>query len=273
MQANVRFSGLLFFSLAALAMASAAAPARADDDPWPDIRRDVFNNREVLADDGTITLEAPYRAEDAAIVPLTVRIPASVAADVKTLTLVIDKNPAPVAATFHFGKAAGSGERRLSTRVRIDMYSNVRAIIETTDGKLHMATRFVKASGGCSAAASKDADEALANLGKIQIRTFGETTGDHTPNTQEAQIMIRHPNFTGMQMDQVSREYTPAKFVQELEVKRGAELIFRMEGGISISENPNFRFTLAPGKDETLKVTAKDTDGAVFTATSAGKAS
>jgi sulfur-oxidizing protein SoxY len=58
-----------------------------------------------------------------------------------------------------------------------------------------------------------------------------------------------------------------------LEVKRGDELVFRMEGGISISENPNFRFTFAPGSDDTLAVTAKDTDGNVFTATSAGKAS
>ena len=85
--------------------------------------------------------------------------------------------------------------------------------------------------------------------------------------------MIRHPNFTGMQMDQISREYTPARFVQELEVKRGGELIFSMDGGISISENPNFRFTFAPASDETIEVTAKDTDGKVFTATSAGKAS
>ena len=41
--------------------------------------------------------------------------------------------------------------------------------------------------------------------------------------------MIRHPNYTGMQMDQLTREYTPAKFVQEIEVKRGGELVFRMD--------------------------------------------
>ena len=177
------------------------------------------------------------------------RIPASVAANVKSLTLVIDKNPAPVAATFTFGKAAGDGERMLSTRVRIDMYSNVRAVIETGDGKLHMTTKFVKASGGCSAPAGKDMDEALANLGKMQIKTFA-AAADRTPDTREAQVMIRHPNYTGMQMDQLTREFTPAKFVQELEVKRGGELVFRMDSGISISENPNFRFTFASSSDE-----------------------
>jgi sulfur-oxidizing protein SoxY len=267
-------SGRWALSLAtALVLVFSAFSARADDDPWPDIHRDVFDNRPIIEDDGTITLEAPSRAEDAAVVPLTMRIPAS-AGVVKSLTLVIDKNPAPVAATFNFGNAAGLGDRMLSTRVRINSYSNVHAVIETGDGKLHMATKFVKASGGCSAPADKDIDEAMSSIGKMQIRTFSDPKDvDHTPRMREAQVMIRHPNFTGMQMDQISREYTPARFVQELEVKRGGELIFSMDGGISISENPNFRFTFAPASDETIEVTAKDTDGKIFTATSAGKAS
>ena len=258
--------------LAAALAVGLVAPANATDDAWNDIRRDVFDNREIV-EDTTVTLDAPYRAEDAATVPLTMRIPASSGA-VKSLTLVIDKNPVPIAAKFTFGDAAGNGERMLSTRVRIDMYSNVRAVVETADGKLHMATKFVKASGGCSAAASKDADEALANLGKMQVRTFDDPEmKNRMPPTREAQVMIRHPNYTGMQMDQLTREYTPAKFVQEMDVKRGGALVFKMEGGISISENPHFRFTFAPGADDIIEVTAKDTDGKVFTATSAGKAS
>ena len=257
----------------ALAVAFAVSAARADDDPWPDIHTNVFDSREVIENDGIITLDAPYRAEDAAVVPLTMHIPAS-AGEIKSLTLVIDKNPAPVAATLYFGDAIGTGDRTLTTRVRIDMYSNVRAVVETADGKLHMATKYVKASGGCSAPAAKDADEAFANLGKMQIKRFDPPNPSATtPATREAQVMIRHPNFTGMQMDQLTREFTPALFVQELEVKRGGDLVFRMDGGISISENPNFRFTYAPGGDDTLEVTVKDTDGSVFTATSAGKSS
>jgi sulfur-oxidizing protein SoxY len=49
-----------------------------------------------------------------------------------------------------------------------------------------------------------------------------------------------------------------------IEVARGGERVFRMEGGISLSENPNIRFTYAGGSDETLAVTAEDTDGKVF---------
>jgi len=273
MQSTTNVGGHLLRLAIAAALAFCASAVQAQDDPWPDIQRDVFDSREVIENDGAIVLEAPYRAEDAAVVPLTMHIPASTG-KVKNLTLVIDKNPAPVAATFHFGEAAGAGDRSLATRVRIDMYSNVRAVIETADGKLHMATKYVKASGGCSAPAGKDAEEALANMGKMKIKRF-DTSGDQTatPKSREAQVMIRHPNFTGMQMDQMTREYTPALFVQELEVKRGGDLVFRMDGGISISENPNFRFTYVPGADETLDATAKDTDGAVYTATSAEKAS
>ncbi|MGZ5851574.1 MAG: quinoprotein dehydrogenase-associated SoxYZ-like carrier, partial [Hyphomicrobium sp.] len=168
---------------------------------------------------------------------------------------------------------AGAGDRMLSTRVRIDMYSNVRAVIETTDGKLHMATKYVKASGGCSAAAGKDMDEALASMGKMQIRIFEPATPPtSSPDLREAQIMIRHPNFTGMQMDQLTREFTPMKIVQDIEVKRGGQLIFSVEGGISISENPNFRFTFAAEGNAPIEVTAKDTDGHTFTGTSADKA-
>ena len=56
-------------------------------------------------------------------------------------------------------------------------------------------------------------------------------------------------------------------------MKRGDELVFRMEGGISISETPISASPSAPGSDDVIAVTAKDTDGNVFTATSAGKAS
>jgi len=196
-------------------------------------------------------------------VPLTVRMPE--AATIKALTLVIDKNPVPVVATFAFGAAAGSGERVLSTRVRIDMYSNVRAIVETADGKLAMAVHFVKAAGGCSAPALKDADDALASLGKMQVKTFAQTTG----GSPEAQVMIRHPNYSGMQMNQLTGLYIPAKFVEEIEVKRGQDLVFRMTGGISLSEDPNIRFTVARGAGEPISATARDSDGRQFSARSA----
>ena len=235
--------------------------ARAEDDPWPGLHQDVFSNRPIIEEDGLVTLEAPMRAEDAALVPLTVRVDRDRLVAPRSLTLLIDKNPAPVAATFYFGE--GAGEIVLSTRVRIDAYSNVRAVVETSTGALHMTTRYVKASGGCSAPALKDADRADAELGRMQLRQFA--VGNAAALSREAQLMIRHPNHSGLQMNQLTGYYIPAKFVTDIEVKRGDVLIFRMEGGISLSADPSIRFTFrAAGSDDVLTAMVKDTDGRVL---------
>ncbi len=248
---------------------------RADDDPWPDIRTATFADRDI-AQDGAFALYDPEQAEDAAIVPIAVHIPGPLANDARTLTLIIDRNPAPVAATFHFGEAFRArpeiGERKLMTRIRVDSFSHVRAILETADGKLHMAVVFVRGAGGCSAPAGKDIDAAIANLGKIQVKSSANPAMD--TNWREAVVMIRHPNFTGMQMDPISRGYTPARFVNNIEVRRGSavgdasNLLLSMEGGIAISEDPNLHFTYDAAADDTLQVRASDTAGSVFTARS-----
>jgi sulfur-oxidizing protein SoxY len=261
--------GLASLALAALVAGGWTAAAGAEEDIWPALQKDIFGARSVVEDTTAVVLEAPYRAEDAALVPLTVRIPAAVAPSVTKLTLVIDKNPAPVVAEFKFGPAAGNGERMLETRVRIDAYSNVRAIVETKDGRLLMATKFVKAAGGCSAPALKDTDAALAEAGKMQIK-FLDDTAD---NQREGQIKIRHPQYSGLQLNQATGYYIPSKFLKIIDVSRGSDLVFHMEGGISLSENPSFRFTYAPGSDETLAVMAQDTDGKTFTGQSGPKGS
>lgn len=246
----------------ALIVAGAWHGAQAqDDDIWPALEKDIFGERTAVEDTSAVTLEAPARAEDAALVPLTVRIPAHMAERVKKLTLVVDHNPAPVVGDFTFGPAAGSAERVLETRVRIDMYSSVRAIVETDDGSLLMATKFVKAAGGCSAPALKDTDAALAEAGRMQIRHLaGDGDGQRV-----GQIMIRHPQYSGLQLNQATGYYIPAKFLRTIDVTRGGERVFRMEGGISLSEDPNIRFTYASGADDTIEVTAEDTDGRTFT--------
>src|SRR5205807_7064608 len=81
---------------------------------------------------------------------------------------------------------------------------------------------------------------------------------------REAQVMVRHPNNSGLQRDQVTLLYIPANFVNELKVWQGDALLFSMKAGISISENPNFRFSYIPNGATTFKVEARDTQGKVF---------
>jgi sulfur-oxidizing protein SoxY len=259
----IRTSWLALLVAAALVPTTTATSA---DDPWPELARDIFNGRAIEDGTGLLVLDAPYRAEDAAIVPLTVRttLPAGDTRRVESITLVIDKNPAPVAATFKLGEA--SGVSTISTRVRIDMYTNVRAVAALSDGKHYMVTTFVKASGGCSAPAMKTADEAKASAGQMRFRQFARATDGPASGAREAQLMVRHPNYSGLQMDQLTRFYIPVFFVRELRIWQGDDLVLAMEGGISISEDPSIRFSYLPTGAKSFRAEAVDTDNKVFRA-------
>ena len=57
----------LFLFAAPLALAAEA------NDPWPGLVQDIFNNRPMNDGSDVISVEMPVRAEDAAIVPVTLR--------------------------------------------------------------------------------------------------------------------------------------------------------------------------------------------------------
>ena len=250
-------AGLLLFSFA----------AKADEDVWPTLKSQAFGDRAIATEDGTVVLEIPGTAEDAALVPLTVRVPPAVRQNLKSLTIFIDKNPDPKVATLKFGPAAGiGGERSFSTRVRINNFSYVRAVLETEDGTLHMASKFVAAAGGCGAMQAKDPDSETVDLGKMIVRTFPPAL-ESSP-IWSAQVMIKHPNSNGMQLDINTANFIPARFVRDMTVKRGGQLVFEMQSTFSLSTNPNFRFTFGRGADNSLDVAITDTDETRFTAQS-----
>jgi sulfur-oxidizing protein SoxY len=225
------------------ALAGMAAPAfAAGDDPWPGLVNDLFDGRAMEATETIVVLEAPYRAEDAALVPITIRLQpqAGDTRHIAKLSLVIDQNPVPLAAVFEFG--ANAGVETISTRVRVNEYTKIHAVAEASDGTLYVTEKFVKAAGGCSAPAMKNQDEAMASLGRLKFRQFAVPEGRQN-GRREAQIMIRHPNHSGFQRDQVTNLYIPARFINVIDLKQGAEPIFRVTGGISLSEDPNIRFS------------------------------
>jgi sulfur-oxidizing protein SoxY len=241
---------------------SAATPAPYD--PWPGLAQEIFDNRAMNDGAGVIAIEMPYRAEDAAIVPVTLRavLPAGDVRRVVAITLVIDQNPAPMAARFELGQDSSISE--ISTRVRVNNYTDVHAVAELSDGKLYMVKTYVKASGGCSAPAAKNADEAKGRLGRMRFRQFAKASEGPASGAREAQIMIGHPNNSGLQMDQVTQLYIPPFFIDELRVWQDDRLVLAMKGGISISEDPNIRFSYVPNGAKRFRVEARDTEGHVF---------
>ena len=236
--------------------AGAAEPGAANS--WPDVAKLLFKGAAITEDESFVSLEAPPRAEDAALTPvkLTFHAPPGDARRVVKVSLVIDENPVPLAGEFTLGPKADVSA--ISTRVRVNAYTFVHAVALLSDGSLHATKSYVKAAGGCSAPASKDMD--AAELGKMKLRVIDDAAGGRGDYV----VMMRHPNTSGLQMDQVTRLYTPARYVDHLAVYQGEDLIFALEGGISISEDPNFRFDFARSGAKTLRVEAHDIDDTKF---------
>jgi len=241
----------------------AGAAGEEDQSRWEGLREMLYPGRTLHDGGGVIRLDAPDRAHDAAVVPIGIGadFPQTDARYIKTITLIVDQNPVPVVGTFHLSPANGLAS--IGTRVRVNEYTHVRAIAETNDGELYMTSRYVKASGGCSAPAGKDADAALARIGRMKFKPLSSPVpGQPT----EAQLLISHPNNTGMQMDQVTRHYLPAHFVKEIRVRYGDQPILTVESGISLSEDPSIHFSFLPDQRKQISVEVVDNQDGVFTA-------
>lgn len=232
------------------------AVAEGDDDTWNTVlKSQFFAGKNIEESDAVIELEAPYRAEDPAIVPLKVssKIQQSKDKYVKKIWLLVDKNPFPFVGEFEFFPESGKAD--LAMRVRVNTYSNIRAVAETNDGKLTMTKKFVKASGGCSAPIGADIDEAMKRLGKVKFRLDdGVTPGQPSM----AQLMISHPNLTGMQMDQMTRFVRKSHFIDQLKVSFNNKPVLNAKIDIAISADPNFRFYFVPDKAGELKAEFTD---------------
>ncbi|MDR6444358.1 quinoprotein dehydrogenase-associated SoxYZ-like carrier [Paraburkholderia sp. DD10] len=260
-------AGFALVSMLTMGHVTQAAQSSPDDDPnkvasWLDFRAGTFQDRPIDAHgDAVIKLDAPKRAADAAIVPIsiTAQFPQTPTRYIRKIYLFIDQNPEPYAGWFEF--TPESGRASIETRVRVEDYTFMRAIAETNDGRLYSAVRFVKASGGCSAPAGKDDEAAAANVGKMRLRTEGAAPAGQP---QLAQLMISHPNRTGMAMNQITRMYASAYYVRKIDVTYAGKPVMTANVNFSISENPNFRFYFMPRGSGELKAAVQDTQKHVF---------
>ena len=205
------------------------------------------NIKSLLYDDDTMinegshlmSLETPYRAADAAIVPIRVNFNfiQTEHQHIKSLVLIVDENPSPIVGKFKFTSKSGNPD--IATRIRIDRYTNVRAIAEMQDGELYMISNFVKAAGGCSAPSLADMDTVMARLGKMKLKLI--ETGK-IGKLNKAQFIISHPNFSGLQFNQLTRTEIPAHFVDRVRIFQDQDIILDISSDISLSEDPSFTF-------------------------------
>lgn len=233
------------------------AAAAEDEKIWNNVLKpEYFAQQAIQESDDVIELDAPIRAEDPALVPfkITSKIKQSKDNYIKRILVLVDNNPFPFVGDFGF--TPDSGKADVAMRIRVNSNSNIRAIAEMNDGKLVMTKKFVKASGGCSAPIGANLDEAMARLGKMKFRLEDQVkTGE--PN--QVQLMISHPNITGMQMDQITRFIKRSHFVKDVKVTFNGKPVFTAKTDIAISADPNFRFYFVPDKAGELKAEVADT--------------
>ncbi len=240
---------------------AAALPSHANDEDspaarearWKDIEKVIFGDKVATPDESIVTLDAPVRAADASLVPITITL--NQTKPIKGLYVVIDDNPSPVAAHYTFGPAAYPHVIRM--RVRVNSYTNMHAVAELQDGKLVEAVKFVKAAGGCSAPMGMSDEEAMKGMGEMRMK-FAKDVEAGKPT--EATLMVRHPNFNGMQMNQITRYYTPARYIKTIKVNDGGKLVFTLSADISLSTNPVIGFDLIPQPEGPLTVAVDDSD-------------
>jgi sulfur-oxidizing protein SoxY len=253
----------LFLALALGAGLLTSFAARAEETEadraarWHDLQQAIFGDKQLQDGQGILQLEAPVRALDAALVPITITLTGTKA--IKGVYLVIDDNPSPLAAHVTFGPAADP--HLLKLRVRVNQYTQMHAVAETADGQLYEVMKFVKAAGGCSAPAGSDDAVALKDIGRMKLRLLSDFT---LGKPVQAQLMIRHPNFNGMQMDQVTRQYTPAHFIQSADVSYNGQLVFHLDSDISLSTDPVIGFDFVPQDKGLMKVDVHDSENLKF---------
>ena len=261
------FNRIISLLTASLALAFISAPASAvtpTEPLWPTLKYEYFGDKaDSIREDANdlLVLEAPKRAEDAAIVPMTIKslVPQTADKYIKNIHFIIDNNPEPYSANFHLSPDLDLVD--ITTRMRVDQYTYVRVVAEMNDGSLHMVSKFVKASGGCSAPAGKDAAAALARLGKMQIRMRTPTIGEAVT----AQVIVSHPNYNGLQYDQATRRYIREHRVTNMAISYNDKPLISVDTGISVSEDPSIRFTFIPTEAGVLKADVKDTKDQEFT--------
>jgi len=246
---------------AALAFAIAAQGAEGPPDPdqvdsWLLVRQGLFGDRPIASDaDEVISLRAPARAQDASTVPIAIstRIDQTPERYVSKVYLLIDRNPSPVAAIFTF--TPDSGRADIETRVRVEDYTWMRAVAETNDGRLFMAIRYIKAAGGCSApyGTAPDFD---AFKPRLKLRLDASVAAGQ-PTL--AQLMVQHPNSSGLGRDQLTQLYIPAYYVRSINITYAGKPIMSAEVDFSISENPNFRFYFVAREGGELRAVVVDT--------------
>jgi len=133
-----------------LAPRAAGAQALGQNEPVDAALKRVFGGKAMKDGSGIIKLDIPLIAENGAVVPVSVEVnaPMTPQAYVKHIYVVADKNRIPIVTRVALTPA--SGQAYMGANIRLGETTDVRAIVEQSDGTLFALKREVKVTvGGC----------------------------------------------------------------------------------------------------------------------------
>ena len=213
---------------------------------WEDyLKQEVVGDKTVWYDN-SILLQTPYRAMDPAGVEISIYDRAPGITDYTKLTLVIDENPTPCCATFEFWNIVP----HIMTNVRVNAYTDIRVISENNYDALRYNKQYIKAAGGCSAPPVLTSDKPFGTINLIQSNGW-------------TKIKIWHPNFSGMQFNQLTRSEIPAEYIDKVQMWVDDKLVWEYNGTIGIAQDVFFMMPIyTEGKH--VRVYAKDNLGNEF---------
>lgn len=254
-----------------IALTLLGTPALAQEEAWPDIRGLLFEQRPLAEAGPLIRADMPYRTPDDLRTDISAWVQAPPGQQLGKVWLVIDNNPMPVSAVFEFTQP--QPRFFFDVTVRINGQTPVHIIQETTSGQLFYSSHFIKTSGtgACAAPPGTDPEEALATLGEMDLDVgrlpLADTLRNLATSTDQARLNIdlSHPSHSGLQKDQITLLFIPFRYVENLAVDLDGGAYVKMQGSISLSENPRIGLSI-PGSTRDVDVTMTDTDGAVTTA-------
>jgi sulfur-oxidizing protein SoxY len=230
---------------------------------WLQLRKKLFGDRAIEADPGAsaVQLFVPLRAAYGASVPVKIvsKLPQRPDLFVRKLHVLVDKNPSPLAAVLNLTTEIGQAD--FETRLRVDEYSHVRVVSELSNGTLHLDSRYVKTSGGCSAPPNRSA---LHLVGKTVLKLAGPLVLNQ-PNA--ADVTVIHPNDSGFELNQTTVMYIPPHFVRSISVSYAQRKVFDVEEDFSVSENPTWRFHFVPRELAEMRAEVVDSKEQSFVGT------
>ena len=207
-------------------------PLSVCSDSWNEwLKNNLYGSQKIIQTKDII-IDSPYRAIDSGNVPIVITTKSK---DLIKFTLIIDENPTPCCATFEFVGLLPY----IETNIRVNAYTHLTVVAENIDGNLYVNRKFIRAAGGCSATPIVNSD---VPRDKIDII-------DDKLHFDKKKIQFNHPNYSGLQFNQLTRTEIPADYIDFVVVKT-SKGIFSYDGTIGISQN--HYFTLFSGDIEKI---------------------